>query len=100
MKAKMVGAVVVGLLAGFAAVPLLRTENVQAQRPDKPQAWEYKVIGFEAEGKYGERLNELGGEGWEYVGLLHTSQELRRFATNPPTSFPERILVIFKRPKR
>lgn len=110
MNAKTIAAVVIALLVAVAAVPLLWTQHAQAQRPDKPQAWEHKVLGFGGgtPEKYEQRLDELASEGWEYVGLLLTSpgrvvidpaNAPQRFTTENPAA-ANLPLVVFKRPKR
>jgi hypothetical protein len=96
MNWKMLAAILLGLAVGVAIPSLRWTQDVQAQRPEKAQQWEYKVVEFrfdlpapvvEKEKAHAQRLNTLAGEGWEYVGLLSVSPR--------PSG-----TVAFKRPKR
>src|SRR5262245_26311777 len=51
-----------------------RQQHVQAQRPEKPPQWEYRVAvfppGVQDATKY---LTQLAADRWEYVGLISTS---------------------------
>src|SRR5262245_52381039 len=73
MSGKLLAAVG-GLLLGLLAASLPFRQETQAQQPALAQNWEYKAVQFggrspEADTK---KLNDLAGEGWEYVGLLGT----------------------------
>jgi hypothetical protein len=99
-------------------------QPAQGQAQPKPTGWEYKVVWFPIEdiaasiygdGKQNEQpvarlrkqidersekltkqLNELGNDGWEYVGPVY------RVPTDPKRTgtFAEGAFIVFKRPKR
>jgi len=84
-------AIVVCLLAGFAAGSLLWTSSAQGQLPAKGPAWEFKVelfYGGDGPKECNQKLNALAADGWEYTGLVHMNEQ-RHEST-----------VAFKRAKR
>src|SRR5713101_7979077 len=100
MKGKLVVAVVCGLVVGVAIPFVGQHREAHAQKEDKAQKWEYKVVAFTPQDTQantlkvsGIRLNELGAEGWEYLGPICTTSQTY---ANRSATFTE--FVAFKRP--
>jgi hypothetical protein len=79
MREKLLAALLVGLVVGWAVSPLLRQPEVQGQPEARVPAgaWEYKVVEFgtgvqntETDEDMTRKLNELAKNGWEYAGPL------------------------------
>lgn len=99
MNWKMLAAILVGLAVGVAIPSLRWTQDAQAQRPEKAQQWEYKVVVFVGVisdvQNHAKQLNQFTADGWEYVGLL--SSGYHRVRGEPVSAGG---MVAFKRPKR
>src|SRR5262245_48613562 len=60
-------------VVGLMVLLLLWDPNAPARRAGSAAKWEYTVVTFSGtEEQMTKQLNELAGEGWEYVGLVAT----------------------------
>ena len=93
MREKLLAALLVGLIVGWAVSPLLRQPEVQGQPEAKVPAggWEYKVVEFgtgvqntESDEDMTKKLNELAKNGWEYAGPVASASQHPR---NPQVHF-------------
>lgn len=93
MKGKHAAAlVVVGVLLGL-AIPFFSRQEAHGQRDEKKQQWEYKLVERHTLTELPaliKEYNELGAEGWEFVGSAGARQDRLNSQT----------LLIFKRAKK
>jgi hypothetical protein len=102
MKGKLAVAVVCGLLVGQAIPFVGQHREAHAQKQDKVQKWEYQVVAFTPQDTpantlkvSAKRLNELGAEGWEYLGPICTTSQTYGDRSANFTEY-----VAFRRPKK
>ncbi len=92
MKAKLIAALLAGVVLGFGAAFLGRQPEAQAQGPGgRRVVWEFKVATFPDFEQSGAQLAQLSADGWEYVGLINATYG----NSNAGPS-----MVAFRRPKR
>ena len=93
MNAKLMSAVMVGLIAGLFISSFGWQQTAHGQQEKAPR-WEYKVESFsDIASDSTERLNKLAADGWEYVGLISTVRA-------EGAAFGKPAQVAFKRSKK
>jgi hypothetical protein len=102
MRGRLVVAVVCGLLVGLALPFVGQHREAHAQKEDKAQKWEYQVVAFTPQDTHAntlkvsaKQLNELGDEGWEYLGPVCTTSQTFADRSANSTEY-----VAFRRPKK
>ena len=94
MRGKLLALLLAGLVIAVAATVAGWHPQALAQKVEWPR-WEYKVTTFVAADELAtKQMNELAGDGWEYVGLVGTAKP------NTSTAPGHESLVAFRRPKK
>jgi hypothetical protein len=93
MRGTLVATFLAGLVVGVVVAFAGWHPQALGQQGQRAQQWEYKIRFYPEDfDRFRDKtLNELGADGWDYVGVL---------LNDPPEKGPGHTMVIFKRPKK